>query len=137
MRKRAVNSSRRRFAGKLLWLPFFIFLYPFAKFLFSLPAEEKRSFVVIDATKDMPADVPVLREQVWVLKEGGSVIAFKNECTHLGCPLTFDRKRQVFVCSCHGSMFDVHGRYLKGPARKDLPLLKVKMDTSGRILIKL
>ena len=44
-------------------------------------------------------------------------------CTHLGCvPTEVDAGLEGWACPCHGSLFDVTGRVLKGPAPTNLPL---------------
>ena len=44
-------------------------------------------------------------------------------CTHLGCvPTKVDTGLNGWVCPCHGSIFDVTGRVIKGPAATNLPL---------------
>ncbi len=45
-------------------------------------------------------------------------------CTHLGCiPAEVDQADgRGWVCPCHGSVFDMAGRVLKGPAPINLPL---------------
>ncbi|WP_306118451.1 MULTISPECIES: ubiquinol-cytochrome c reductase iron-sulfur subunit [unclassified Roseitalea] len=44
-------------------------------------------------------------------------------CTHLGCvPNTVDNAPEGWFCPCHGSVFDMVGRILRGPAATNLPL---------------
>lgn len=44
-------------------------------------------------------------------------------CTHLGCvPNTVDNAPEGWFCPCHGSVFDMTGRILRGPAPINLPL---------------
>ena len=44
-------------------------------------------------------------------------------CTHLGCvPNTIEDGAEGWFCPCHGSVFDVTGRILRGPAATNLPL---------------
>jgi len=44
-------------------------------------------------------------------------------CTHLGCiPKQLDGGAEGWNCPCHGSVFDVAGRILRGPAATNLPL---------------
>lgn len=61
-------------------------------------------------------------------------------CTHLKCKLDVAGNGEGFKCPCHGSTFDLTGKVLKKPAKKDLPnftakafeedgLLKLKRDT--------
>ena len=44
-------------------------------------------------------------------------------CTHLGCiPTQVESGAEGWSCSCHGAIFDVAGRILRGPAATNLPL---------------
>ena len=44
-------------------------------------------------------------------------------CTHLGCiPAKVEEDGRGWACPCHGSVFDMAGRVLKGPAATNLPL---------------
>lgn len=42
-------------------------------------------------------------------------------CTHQGCIV--DEKDGKYVCPCHGAEFDMEGRVIKGPAKRDLEAL--------------
>ena len=52
-------------------------------------------------------------------------------CTHLGC--TLESKQDGFACPCHGSMFDLKGNVVRGPANKSLSMLKVAVTADGRL----
>lgn len=44
-------------------------------------------------------------------------------CTHLGCiPNVVDQQAEGWNCPCHGSVFDMTGRIIRGPAAINLPL---------------
>lgn len=42
------------------------------------------------------------------------------KCTHAGCQATWDEKKEMFICPCHGSKFDKDGKVIEGPAKEDL-----------------
>jgi len=44
--------------------------------------------------------------------------ALSLSCPHLGCRV--HRVATGFACPCHRSRFDVHGRWLSGPAKRGL-----------------
>ena len=47
--------------------------------------------------------------------------AFAVNCTHLGCPVTWKPDAKLFLCPCHGSVFDADGQRVAGPAQRPLP----------------
>jgi len=48
----------------------------------------------------------------------------------------FDQKTEKFHCPCHGSIFDVHGNRLAGPARRPLSRIPIEFDKDGNVLVK-
>lgn len=54
--------------------------------------------------------------------------AYSSECTHFGCEVEFRSVEEGYECPCHGSMFDVEGRVLNGPAKQDLVHFDVQWD---------
>jgi len=60
----------------------------------------------------------------------GEIYAFDSRCPHVG--LSLDKgtlEGNVITCPHHGSRFDVTtGKLIKGPAKKDLPTYKVKIE---------
>ncbi len=59
-------------------------------------------------------------------------LAVSRTCTHLGCTVTYDETRRQFICPCHQSMFHWNGKYISGPAKKDLPLFPVRITDDGK-----
>ena len=53
---------------------------------------------------------------------GNTFNALSSTCTHQACQITgFDTGSGHFICPCHGSMFDVNGNVVQGPAGRPLP----------------
>lgn len=46
-------------------------------------------------------------------------------CPHMKCLLVFNNQEKTWDCPCHGSRFDINGKLLEGPSKKDL---KIKRD---------
>lgn len=75
------------------------------------------------------------KSTAWVVKlPGGDVVAFRPQCTHLGCAYHWDAGRNEFVCPCHSSVFAVDGRVLAGPAPRPLDRYPVKLE-NGKLLV--
>ncbi len=58
------------------------------------------------------------------------VVAFSTLCTHMGCPLTYNKGR--LVCKCHYSMFDVsrNGQTYQGLASQWVAQVVLRVDAA-------
>jgi len=75
------------------------------------------------------------QKAIWAVKQpDGQVKVFSPMCTHLGCGYHWDGDEKRFKCPCHGSMFDIEGHVLAGPAPRPLDLLPSKVE-NGRLLV--
>jgi menaquinol-cytochrome c reductase iron-sulfur subunit len=73
---------------------------------------------------------------VWLVRRpDGSVTAYSPSCPHLGCGYRWFAQDQRFKCPCHGSVFDINGKVLGGPAPRPLDTLLVKQE-DGRVLVR-
>ncbi len=76
-----------------------------------------------------------VHKAVWAVKQpDGQVTVFSPICTHLGCGYRWDEGERKFKCPCHGSVYDVTGKVLAGPAPRPLDRLPVKVE-NGRLLV--
>lgn len=66
-----------------------------------------------------PMSVPVGRFHVSHTEEDGLVILY-GVCTHLGCLPKWVETNHRFECPCHGSKFELDGKYIEGPAPRSL-----------------
>ncbi len=57
--------------------------------------------------------------------EYGEITALSPTCTHAGCTVKFNPEEKSWDCPCHGGRFDVHGKVISGPPRKDLKQIEV------------
>ncbi|MEJ2053240.1 MAG: Rieske (2Fe-2S) protein [Calditrichaceae bacterium] len=44
-----------------------------------------------------------------------SFIAFSINCAHLGCPVRWIEDAELFLCPCHGGVYNKDGSYAAGP----------------------
>jgi Rieske Fe-S protein len=61
------------------------------------------------------------------------MIAFDARCPHLGCAVRGAQK--LFICPCHGSLFDLDGSVKLGPATRPLIGLQVTFDGT-QVIVK-
>lgn len=65
-----------------------------------------------------PQSVPSGRFHVSNTPEG--LVALYGVCTHLGCLPKWDTGTVRFNCPCHGSQYELNGKWIGGPAPRGL-----------------
>jgi len=60
-----------------------------------------------------------------------------RRCPHLGCTLQKEDSGEKIVCPCHGSTFTLQGKYISGPAHKDMQTLSFRKTGAQRLNIRL
>lgn len=58
--------------------------------------------------------------RLWLTNANGQFFALSQKCPHLGCRVPFCESSGRFECPCHGSVFDIGGEYIKGPAPRGM-----------------
>src|SRR6266404_2086471 len=68
--------------------------------------------------------------KVSIAAAGGSLYAFDDVCTHMGCSLGEGKLEGTTVtCPCHGSQFDVtSGAVIRGPAQRPVRVRSVQIE---------
>lgn len=65
----------------------------------------------------------------WVRRESEQhIIAFSVNCTHLGCPVRWEKGAQLFMCPCHGGVYYKDGSVASGPPPKGLIQYPVRIN---------
>lgn len=60
--------------------------------------------------------------------------AYGQKCTHLACPVYFERERGRLECPCHEGAFDVKtGNVLYGPPPRPLDRIKIERREGGEV----
>jgi menaquinol-cytochrome c reductase iron-sulfur subunit len=54
-------------------------------------------------------------------------IAFAANCTHLGCPVRWEKDADLFMCPCHGGVYYADGNVAGGPPPKPLNRYDVRI----------
>jgi len=60
------------------------------------------------------------------------VAVLAQNCSHLGCSVSFNQDAKTFDCPCHGSRFHLDGTVLHGPAAYPLSNLDWKQGTDPK-----
>jgi len=77
---------------------------------------------------DPKAGVPALVVQI----RRGDFRAFSAVCPHAGCQVQFDQQSDLFICPCHGSVFDGStGAVQRGPAATGLSQIAVALGQTA------
>jgi nitrite reductase/ring-hydroxylating ferredoxin subunit len=64
----------------------------------------------------------------------GSYHAFGQKCTHLSCPVYFDRDHQRLECPCHDGAFNAQtGDVLHGPPPRPLDRVELEVRGNGEV----
>lgn len=69
-----------------------------------------------------------LNGRFYLTSYDGSLYALYQKCTHLGCRVPFCDSSKMFECPCHGSVFNVKGEYITGPAPRGMDRFSVTID---------
>lgn len=83
-----------------------------------------------------PWEGTAVRNAAWLRREeDGSLVAFSIYCTHTGCPVSWVEEGGLFLCPCHGGVFDRDGDVSSGPPPRPLDRTRVRVR-SGRVEIE-
>ena len=105
--------------------------YPAFSFMTFHKSREKR---VLFHPDEQPAPV-VFKDGVFLVKGKGGLTALSARCSHLGCTLRYNQRSRRFECPCHGSVFDVEGRWISGPAKEDLQQIPLTRGENGELSV--
>jgi len=106
--------------------------------------EHIRESIRVASTEDIPFDTSKIvrfnRDPVIVVHmRSGQFKAFSARCTHLGCIVKYEGEAPGaarFACHCHGSVFDLTGKNISGPAPRPLTPMKVSVQGSSIVVSK-
>ena len=120
-----LNKNRRLFLNLLPYTLAGGFLYPISKFLLFKESEQSSISIALREIKD--GITHVRKSQFFIYKKDNYIDVYSAHCTHMGCVLNFDEDSKQFKCPCHKSRFDIGGKRLKGPAKRDLDRVAFKI----------
>jgi cytochrome b6-f complex iron-sulfur subunit len=81
------------------------------------------------------APIPNNVGKFWLVNTDEGVNVLYKICTHLGCIYPWSDAQNKFACPCHGSQFQLTGKYIAGPAPRDLDKFEFEIvDGGGNVL---
>lgn len=79
---------------------------------------------------------PTKETKAWLRRDSADhFTAFAVYCTHLGCPVAWLQTPKIFLCPCHGSVFNGDGTVAGGPAPRALFKYETRVS-NGQVQIK-
>lgn len=76
-------------------------------------------------SKGLTVDLDNQRSEIFIVRRGAEVYAYRNTCPHKGAPLDWmpdeflDDQREHIVCATHGAVFRIQdGLCISGPCRR-------------------
>lgn len=144
------NLDRRKFLVRLSLLagaiPAAIVAVPILSALFGpLLQRQKQQWRRVAALNDIPIGETKLityinadplpwagvtaKSAAWLRRESeNELVAFAANCSHLGCPVRWEPKAQLFMCPCHGGVYYKDGTVAAGPPPKALTKIEVRIN---------
>lgn len=70
----------------------------------------------------------------YVTQYKGGLRALYQKCPHLGCRVPFCDSSERFECPCHGSVYNLIGEYIQGPAPRGMDRFPIKIQ-GDRVIV--
>jgi cytochrome b6-f complex iron-sulfur subunit len=138
------SVSRREFLNYVWGASMALFLAQFGgiSFLFAMPRfrEGEVGGRFSQSVADFGYDANGLPNannvgKFWMVKVDDTINAIYKVCTHLGCLYGWNSTGKIFACPCHGWQFAVDGKWIAGPAPRNLDAFKMQvLDASGNVI---
>ncbi len=102
-----------------------------------LADNQKKTLIDIGNLADYAGETikPFPQYKIIVFSDKTGIYCVFTECTHMRCNLAFRTDINCFVCPCHGAKFSKDGMVMRGPAKKDLVWLEIRLADGGRLIV--
>jgi cytochrome b6-f complex iron-sulfur subunit len=70
----------------------------------------------------------VAAERMYVVNANDYIFALSQKCPHLGCHVPYCESSGRFECPCHGSIYDLAGEHIAGPAPRGMDRYEVTLQ---------
>ena len=92
--------------------------------------------VSFEDASPLPWSGVAARTAAWLRRDSETEFtAFSINCTHLGCPVRWLADAKLFMCPCHGGVYDDVGTNVAGPPPEPLPRYPVRVS-QGQVEIE-
>lgn len=102
------------------------------------PAQGFGSIVDAGSVSDYATEGTVkyfLSGRFYVTQYQGGLRALYQKCPHLGCRVPFCQSSGRFECPCHGSVYNLIGEYVSGPAPRGMDRFAISVSGDGRVQV--
>lgn len=140
-REKELDMNRRGFIGASLGLLGVLFLssFPFTARAYRTVKERQQPAYKIAGLDElqigdsMPFQYPHDNEPALLIRlSDNQYRSYHIKCTHLGCPVFWDKNSGKMKCPCHHGFFNVEdGSVLSGPPQRALPAVKLDFRSDG------
>jgi menaquinol-cytochrome c reductase iron-sulfur subunit len=94
----------------------------------------------VEVAYDDPSPLPwagqTARTAVWLRRDTETdFTAFSINCTHLGCPVNWLPDAKLFMCPCHGGVYNGDGTVAGGPPPRSLARVGVRVTDDQRVQV--
>jgi cytochrome b6-f complex iron-sulfur subunit len=137
-------TSRRNFLTQALSGWIFVSVLPvvYALIEYIIPPRIRETIlqsINIGKISDIPANGAKIikfnkKAIILIRTEQNQVRALSAICTHLGCIVEYKPDQKNFKCNCHGSVFDLTGKNIAGPAPVPLKPYRVELKQDEVII---
>ena len=60
-----------------------------------------------------------------------------NSCAHLGCPVRWNAEKQLYLCPCHGGLYDINGGWVGGPPPRGMyRYTEAEVRENGKLYVR-
>lgn len=74
-------------------------------------------------------DVVTVRDgKFYLTRTDDGLMALYWKCVHLGCTVPWNAGAGKFICPCHGSVYDLTGQNVAGPAPRPLDMMEISIS---------
>jgi len=126
---------KRTFLKFLFFLSFFPFLYSILRFMGIRKYRPPEEIIV---PKILKSGEYLIEKKFVIFNFEENLLCVSRRCTHLGCIINYDHQQKMFICPCHKSRFKWDGKFIEGPAKKDLVIFEIeKLEDNKGYMVKI